>query len=154
MSSSSLGSRALTLGGLDQGAAFVDLDGRLQITRVEEIMRARIKRAILRHMRTHRAHMEDELESQMQSAADRVAASYFDSADYALLRSHCLANIRIWRPQTPRALLAALLQIDDACGKYSNATWEQKHAAKDALVVAESKEREASQQLDVDMDGQ
>jgi hypothetical protein len=100
------------------------------------VMRGRIQRALSRHTRASARHGDDFTEAQLSMMVEQISSRYFASADYAQLRSHCLANVRIWCPQTPRALLAALLQIDDACGKYNNATWEHKQRASVAAAAS------------------
>jgi hypothetical protein len=135
----------------------IDCDGRFNALRFEQLLQARIRTALARQWRGKARAMAAEAMGALDDQADALVAAqgeqalqaYFASDDYAALRTHCLANLLIFRPQSPRALLGVLLQIDQACAAYNNPTWASKHKTIGATGAPSMGQHDESQRMDM-----
>lgn len=146
------------LDGEDHGAVVLDGDFRFSVSRLEQIIQARIRRAFDRDVQRHASTLLLEEERVRQLAdADARLADYLQSDQYAALRTHCLSCLFVFRAQTPRQMLSVLHDIDECCQQFNTSSWQQKQEQKEKKqsMNGQSQSGDADAAMeDIDITGQ
>lgn len=141
----------IRLDGEDHGVVVLDGDFRFNVARLEQIMQARIRRAVARDGQRHAARLAAEEERLRQMAdADTRLADYLQSHEYAALRTHCLSCLFVFRAQTPRQMLSVLQDIDECCQQFNTPSWQQKQEQKQKQQQQAASTNGQSQSSDAD----